>query len=204
MLKILINEPDVMFNLGIKFFINDFFRQSFGRQATFLIEYNSENIAEADVIILSMCNGERYTCFPELRARRKGIIIGLVDENDEQKKSPTCFEDIIYVTRRESLGDFSQKLYVAWHKWIMNGVFPQHQSCLGCRQQTLSLQQRDIMIGLHQGNTVKEIAELLHINYKTVATHKYCVMRKFCLKNDHDLFRFLRMLSKKSESRFFL
>lgn len=193
-----------MFRQGMQYFINDFFWRYFQRQATFSYEYTEKNIAEADVIILSMCKGERYTCFPELRARRMGIIIGLVDNNEEHKKSPSCFEDIIYITRRESLGDFARKLYIAWHKWIKTDVFPQYQSCLGCRRRKLSLQQRNIMVGLYHGNSIKEVAEILNISYKTVAAHKYVVMRNYCLRNDYDLFRFLDMMHEKSESRFFL
>lgn len=203
MIKVLIKESDLMFRQGIEYYLCDFFWRRFRQEVEFVTDYTAENIADADVIVLSMCTGERYTCFPELRARRKGIIIGLVDENDHSR-SPTCFEDIVYITRRGTLEEITNKLYVAWHKWLSSNAFPDYQSCLGCKHYALSLQQREIMAGFYHGNTVKDVAMMLNINYKTVAAHKYIVMRKFSLKNDYELFRFLGMLREKNEIRLFL
>lgn len=204
MLKILINESDVLFRRGMKYFLSDLFCKRFKRQVEFITDYTQENIANADVIVLSLRTGERYTCFPELRARRKGIIIGLVDENDYHEKSPSCFADIVYIVRREPLSAITDRLTVAWQKWLASEDFPQYKSCLGCKHFTLSLQQREIMSGFYHGNTVKDVARMLNINYKTVAAHKYIVMRKFSLKNDYELFRFLGMLREKNEIRLFL
>lgn len=204
MLKILINESDALFCRGMKYFLSDFFYKSFKRQVEFITDYTQENIADADVIVLSLCNGERYTCFPELRARRKGIIIGLVDENDYREKSPSCFADIVYIVRRESLNAVTDRLTVAWQKWLASEDFTQYKTCLGCKHLTLSLQQREIMSGFYHGNTVKDVARILNISYKTVAAHKYYVMRKFSLKNDYELIRFLGMLREKNEIRLFL
>ena len=113
MLKILINDPDLLFRRGMKYFLSDFFCKRFNRHVEFITDYTSENIADADVIILSLCNGERYICLPELRARQKGIIIGLVDEEDDSRISPSCFADIVYILRREPLSEITRKLTFA-------------------------------------------------------------------------------------------
>ena len=201
MLKILINESDVIFHYGMKYFLSEFFWQRFMRMPEFLTDYTHENIANADVIILSLRNGERYTCIPGLQTRRQGIIIGLVDDIDTCKRSPACFEDMIFIQRRESLSSITQKLTIAWKNWLMSETFPCHKTCLGCKHFKLSFQQREIMARLYQGRSVQEVATSLHISYKTVASHKYNVMRKFSLKNDQELFRFLGMLSQKNETR---
>lgn len=204
MLKILINESDVLFCRGMKDFLSELFCKRFNRQVDFLADFTQENIANADVIVLSLCNGERYLCFPELRARRKGIIIGLVDKNDFQERSPSCFADIVYIVRREPLCAITDKLTVTWEKWLVSEGFPQYRSCLGCKHFILSLQQREIMSGFYYGNTVKDVAKILNIDYKKVAAQKYIVMRKFKLKSDYELFRFLGMLREKNETRLFL
>ncbi|MGF6100545.1 response regulator transcription factor [Enterobacter sp. A4] len=201
MLKILINESDLMFHYGMKYFLSDFFGQHFMRTPEFFTDYTHENIANADVIILSLRNGERYTCIPGLKMRRQGIIIGLVDDIDTCKRSPACFEDMIFIQRRESLSSITQKFTIAWKNWLMREAFPCHKTCQGCNNFKLSFQQREIMVRLYQGRSVQEVATSLHISYKTVASHKYNVMRKFSLKNDHELFRFLSMLSQKNETR---
>jgi len=197
MVKVLIKESDLMFRQGIEYYLSDFFWRKFRRDVEFITEYTAENIADADVIVLSMCNGERYTCFPELRARRKGIIIGLVDERD-YRRSPLCFEDIVYITRRESLEAITHQLSMAWHKWLVSDVFPPYLSCQGCKHYTLSLQQREILEKIYKGRSLHQIARNMNIAYKTVAAHKYMVMRKFSLKGDNDLLRFTGMLRDKS------
>ncbi|EPF0314711.1 helix-turn-helix transcriptional regulator [Enterobacter chuandaensis] len=198
MLKILINDPDLLFRRGMKYFLSDFFFKRFNRQVEFITDYTSDNIADADVIILSLCNGERYICLPELRARKKGIIVGLVDEEDDSRGSPYCFADIVYIQRREPLSEITRKLTAAWQKWIENQEFQGYKSCFGCKHVSLSLTQLEIITGLNKGYSFQEVATNMNITYKTVTTHKYLIMRKFCLRNDYDLFRFLGRLNQKS------
>ena len=150
------------------------------------------------MIILSLCNGERYICLPELRARQKGIIIGLVDEEDDSRISPSCFADIVYILRREPLSEITRKLTFAWQKWIEIQEFQGYKSCFGCKHVSLSLTQLEIITGLNKGYSFQEVAINMNITYKTVTTHKYLIMRKFCLRNDYDLFRFLGRLNQKS------
>ena len=198
MLKILINDPDLLFRRGMKYFLSDFFCKRFNRHVEFITDYTSENIADADVIILSLCNGERYICLPELRARQKGIIIGLVDEEDDSRISPSCFADIVYILRREPLSEITRKLTFAWQKWIEIQEFQGYKSCFGWKHVSLSLTQLEIITGLNKGYSFQEVAINMNITYKTVTTHKYLIMRKFCLRNDYDLFRFLGRLNQKS------
>jgi DNA-binding CsgD family transcriptional regulator len=186
------------------YFLSDFFYQWFNRHVEFFTDYTPENIAHADVIILSLCNGERYTCFPELRLRQKGIIIGLVDEKASSERSPFCFADIVYIMRRESLNEITRKLTVAWRAWLAGEGFSQYITCFGCKLIKITPQQRKILASLHVKHSVKDVAENMCVNYKTISAHKYIVMRKFRLKNDYDLFHFLDMLHNKNITRIFL
>lgn len=204
MLKILINESDLMFRNGMTYFLSDLFKKRFGQDSDFITDYTADNIAIADVIILSLCKGERYTCFPELRARRKGIIIGLVDEYDNSSKSPSCFADIIYIMRRASLNEITWKLTVAWQNLLTSKSFSQPLSCFGCNHLRLTHQQEEVMSEFYRGCTVKQVAKNMNINYKTVTAHKYLVMHKFNLKSDCDLLRFIDMLREKNITRLFL
>jgi len=204
MLKILINEPDAMFRKGMICFLEELFWIKFGRKCEYATEFTLKNIADADVIVLSLRQGERYICFPDLRARRKGIVIGLVDEADNYHKSPSCFADIIYILRRESLKEITQKITATWRSWLMSEGFSRYKTCSGCRYVTISPQQKEIMAGLYRGLSIREIAITLRVNYKTVAAQKYIVMHKYSLKNDHDLLHFLNILRDKSITRLFL
>jgi DNA-binding CsgD family transcriptional regulator len=204
MLKILINESDSLFLSGMKHLLSDLFREKFGLESEFITNLTAYNIAIADVIILSLCQGERYTCFPELRMRNKGIIIGLVDEIDNSTKSPYCFADIVYIMRRASINEVTRKLTIAWQKWSMCTFFSRYKSCFGCSHVTLTHQQEGVMAEFYQGRSAHQVAKKMNINYKTVAAHKYIVMHKFRLKSDYDLLRFLKMLRDKSTTRLFI
>lgn len=80
MLNILIQETDLFFQAGLQSFFDDFFKHNFHRSITFHLALTNENVSQADIIVLSLCQGETLTCFPELLARQKGIVIGLVDD----------------------------------------------------------------------------------------------------------------------------
>lgn len=96
MLNILIQETDLFFQAGLQSFFDDFFKHNFHRSITFHLALTNENVSQADIIVLSLCQGETLTCFPELLARQKGIVIGLVDDELRFSALPSCFQDIIF------------------------------------------------------------------------------------------------------------
>lgn len=98
MLNILIQETDLFFQAGLQNFLDNFFKQNFNRAITFNLDLTHENVSQADIIVLSLCQGETLTCFPELLARKKGIVIGFVDDELRFSASPSCFQDIIFLS----------------------------------------------------------------------------------------------------------
>lgn len=198
MINILIKESDDLYHHGMRLFLTDLFKVFFSQDVHFLNAYNEVNIALADVIILSLCQGERYTCFPELQARRKGIIVGLVDDEERPEHSPSCFADILYMQRGSSLEAFTNKVFTAWQRWSMQPQFTPCTSCIRCRVRQMSQQQLRIMVHFYRGVSVKSIASYLGMSSKTVFTHKYLVMHKFNLHNDIELLTFLDRLAEKN------
>ena len=65
MLNILIQETDLFFQAGLQSFFEDFFKHNFHRSITFHLALTNENVSQADIIVLSLCQGETLTCFPE-------------------------------------------------------------------------------------------------------------------------------------------
>lgn len=96
MLNILIQETDLFFQAGLHEFFEDFFKHNFHRAITFNLALTHENVSQADIIVLSLCQGETLTCFPELFARQKGIVLGFVDDELRFSALPSCFQDIIF------------------------------------------------------------------------------------------------------------
>jgi DNA-binding NarL/FixJ family response regulator len=62
----------------------------------------------------------------------------------------------------------------------MSGEFPR----------TLTPRQREVLQLLAEGRTMKEVAAILHVTARTVAFHKYRIMREFGLQNNSELLRF--------------
>lgn len=70
-----------------------------------------------------------------------------------------------------------------------------HRSLLGNpggrrRLKHLTPRQREVVQLLAEGNTLREAAAILNITPRTIAFHKYKVMRELGLKTNADLIRF--------------
>lgn len=57
-------------------------------------------------------------------------------------------------------------------------------------KRSLTSRQREVLLLLAEGRTMKETADLLHVTPRTVAFHKYRIMEDFDLKTTSDLVKF--------------
>lgn len=57
-------------------------------------------------------------------------------------------------------------------------------------KRVLTSRQREVLLLLAEGRTMKETADLLHVTPRTVAFHKYRIMEDFDLKTTSDLVKF--------------
>jgi DNA-binding CsgD family transcriptional regulator len=58
------------------------------------------------------------------------------------------------------------------------------------RDRTLTPRQREVVLLLAEGNSMKEIASVLHVTPRTVAFHKYRVMEELNLKTTAELIQY--------------
>ena len=198
MINIVIKEPNVLYRHGLYCFLADIFFDEFQQGTCFSIELNPESICWADIIILSVPLEECESCFSELKGRKTGIIIVLV--NDEGVSIPSCsfcLPGSVFISRRLSLNEFRKCLLREWRKTQLPNYQLSNNYCCNCQYQTLSLQQLRIMSSLYKGKSTLEIANELMISNKTVFTHKYRVMKKFGLRSDVELRLFLIRLAEK-------
>ncbi|MBN4832990.1 helix-turn-helix transcriptional regulator [Enterobacter hormaechei] len=199
MLNILIQETDLFFQAGLQHFFEDFFKHNFHRSITFHLGLTNESVSQADIIVLSLCQGETLTCFPELLARQKGIVIGLVDDEQRFSALSSCYQDIVFIPRRASLDRISGLLFIAWYATQLPGYTWNKKTCFDCQHKGLSRQQMRIMVNFYRGLSVVQTANALKMSEKTVFTHKYMMMQKFNLRSDYELSVLLRrLMAKKS------
>lgn len=200
MLNILIQETDQFFRHGLQCFFVELFSCNVKQGIHFEIELNRDNISAADIVVLSFCMGEALICFPELQSRQKGIVIGLVDDEYGFSALPSCFKDVVFISRRTRLERISQVLFTAWYRAELARNIWKQKSCAECQHKILSLQQKRIMAGFYRGLSVAQVAHALKISHKTVFTHKYMMMQKFNLRSDFELIALIRrMVEKKSD-----
>lgn len=197
MLNIVIHETDMFFQAGLYSFFEEFFTRNFQHHINVHEELTHESVSQADIIVVSLCQGETLTCFPELRARNKGIVIGLVDHAVSVPALPSCFQDIIFIARSASVDQISETLFIAWYKTQLPGYHWDKRSCGECQHKILSPQQIRIMVNFYRGLSVTQVADELQISDKTVFTHKYMMMQKFNLCSDYELVTLLKRLVEK-------
>jgi len=204
MLNILIKETDLFFRAGLQYFLVDFFSRNFKHHLHFNYVFTADSVSMADIVVLSLCNGEMLTCFPEFKYRKKGIVIGLVDDAFRFQAMSSCFQDIIFISRNASLDQVSETLFIAWLKMQLPGYSWNKNTCLNCQHRVLSPQQVRIMVSFYRGLSVMQIADALRISDKTVFTHKYILMQKFDLRSDYELIALLnRLVAKNSHPNVF-
>lgn len=203
MINILIRESNSLFSHSLQYFLREIFFTRFSQSTNFIYDYRLETIAYADVIVLSLSPGERYTCFPELRAREKGIIIGLINEDNVFETSPKCFADILYIPKHYPLEEIKAKISMIWERWLSSSRFIKCTSCSKCNYRQMSSRQLQIMALYYQGKSAKEIAGELGLCYKSIYSNKYQVMHKYNLHNDNELFSFLNVLAEKNMTTYF-
>ncbi|MGR5945116.1 helix-turn-helix transcriptional regulator [Enterobacter sp. C4G1] len=194
MINVLIKDEDVLYRYGLEAIIARAFVREFIQPPIIKYHYTPENIREADIIVLSLHTGGHFHCAPELSMRKKGIVIGLVDDRARASALTPCIDDILVLPRKITCDRFSQILYFAWKKEQLLGTQISALSCQTCPHKALSGKQHQIMNALYKGKTVVEIADELHISDKTVYNHKYAVMKKFNLRSDFELVLFLNKL----------
>lgn len=198
MLNILIKETDSFFRDGLQRFLGEFFLHNFRHQLHFEVELTPENVSAADIIFLSLCQGETLTCYPELQARKKGIVIGLVDDEQRFSAFPSCFQDMIFISRRASLDRISEALFIAWYRTQLPDYRWKNKSCYECQHKILSPQQVRVMVNFYRGLSVGQIANKLNTSDKTIFTHKYLLMQKFDLRSDYELMALIHRMVEKN------
>lgn len=198
MIAILIKEPEATYRHGLALFMEELFQSRYEDNIQLLLDFTQENIARADVIVIALSQGERFICHPEFLHRRKGIIIGFIDEADETYAAfPSCFGDIIIIPKRMPLAAARYKILRAWENIQHVDYYLPKFPCSGCKHKMLTPQQVRVMAPFLSGRSAVEIGRELMISPKTVSAHKIRVMNQFNLNNDRQLLTFLTMLGER-------
>lgn len=197
MVHVLLKDHDSFYVNGLSFFLSELFLKELLVNTTFTTDFSLSGINQADVIVMSLCRGESLTCIPELLSRKRGLLIGVVEDKDNGNSGnlPHCLADILFIQRNESLNSIRQKILSRIEQNTLPNWKSRLQGCSGCLHQNMSPQQLRIMTRIYQGKSVEVIAREMNVTDKTVFSHKYKMMSKFNLCSDYELLNFLKKLA---------
>ncbi|ENE1421910.1 response regulator transcription factor [Salmonella enterica] len=198
MINILINEPDTFYREGLVHILRELFLSEYGEEIAILSEFSPACIWKADVIILSLCQGEAYTCKQEFKFRNRGVVIGLTNSCARQTQIlPSCYRDMVHISRRSARECLYDTVVQTWNERRHYPHYPPDYTCYKCKQRSLSEREYFIAEELLAGKTVTGIARDLNISEKAVYAHKYALMRKYNLSGTWELFIFLSHLNRR-------
>lgn len=195
-IKIICTEDNLYFKLGISGVLEDALLS--GNTITFLSRFDSESLAQVDLIITNDLQWRLHMCQPAYRLRkRKSVILVFAEQSDSiiSARLPICYQSLTVLSRQESVINIRKKITEAW-------LVAQNQrdasfrltDCRKCHFTQLSLKQLQVIIFMKKGNSVHQTAKILGLSVKTIYAHKYNIMRKYGLKGDYEFYTFISSL----------
>jgi len=203
MINILTNEPVGLYFEGLSFLLSEIFDNNSHDAITITNNMTTENMVKADIIIVSLCRGEEYTCKKAFFKKSGSLIIGLIGDNESKSiPLPPCNQRMILISRRESIPSFKKQIIQAWERTTLKQQKDEINPCSDCKPKVLTPRLNSIITGMLNGKSISVIASELNICEKTVHSHKYTLMKKFFLRNDYDLQIFIRRLGNQEKLYF--
>jgi DNA-binding CsgD family transcriptional regulator len=194
--KVVCTNENYFFRLGISKIIEEALLSD--SPVEFLPAYDTQNLCQADFILISVAQWRLYMCQPAYRERKPGsIIMVLVDELKDivKEKLPLCYRSLIIISRNESIAVISKKIIQSWleNQVSAKGFLP--SDCLRCDYARITVVQLQVLSFLKKGYSVGQAAKRLNLSAKTIYAHKYNVMKKFSLSGDVEFNAFINDLS---------
>ncbi|WBM72472.1 helix-turn-helix domain-containing protein [Buttiauxella sp. WJP83] len=177
--------------------LRELLQRSYRQRLSFSRKIETGKVAKADIIIKHFSVGEGYICNQLLKERSESsLMIGVYDGDKIpcHAELPLCFKNITFINRKASLHSIKGVIEKYLDEKCTGKSTSQQHDCHYCRHRTLSPQQAIIAAHYYSGKSAEQIGQVLHINIKTVSTHKRMIMMKFNLSTDYELLSFLHLL----------
>lgn len=195
MLKIVIEDKNILFRAGMELYLRDFFVSHKQMQVEFY-DFTEEGVSQADIIIKSFVAGETAFCQPTLNYRKKNsFILGVYTDANILKQSilPLCIKDIAYINRSDSLCKIGDILFKGVNRIKQEVPL---RNCCNCKCVKLTQKQSDLISMIVAGASTQRLAIKLEISEKTVYAHKANLMARLGIRSECQLVRLLNTLNK--------
>lgn len=201
MVNILFSTNNLFYQIGIVPIIKSVLPVISSDEVSISSVVNEDNVANADIIIIDLKPGELYMCHPEIRTMKQScLLIGITDKKTSCNALtlPSCISDIFLIDRSLSIEETTELLRGYFiEKQDINYKHLKKIRCFNCKRRGFSRIQIEIIKGIKNGLSVKQLSNELNMSEQNIYAHKYQLMSKFQLSNTVELVSFLDYVSKK-------
>lgn len=188
MLYVLVYDNDHFFRQCLMMFVDEVIVNESGHEVTFMHKMTKKNIQKADLIIYTGDDVDFYSCCQEFKKHKPGRLIRLVKKNNKEERR-SCVNDVVLISRKSTLTVLRSLVM----QMLNAPVVRRYCKCTSCpafELNVISPQQFRVVDKMLRGMSVDDIAADMMINKNTVYSHKYNLMGKLKLKNNHELLGF--------------
>lgn len=198
MVNVLIHDVDSFFSNGMTELMKDLLTKNNHDAINFLYEYNDANIAVADIIIVSMCQGEQVTCWPDLCHKKRAKIIVVMNRALKRRagKMPWCFDNTLFIYRTQSRVHLEEQITELLHHDSKNRDYL-FKSCENCSRKMLSAGHQETALMFLEHTSFSDISQKLSVSIKTVYSRRTMLKEFFYLHTDSELFNFIMAVKKR-------
>ena len=195
--KAICNDYNYYFKFGVSELVKEIY--PLNANVIFLTGFDSENLKQADIIIINVSQWRIYMCQPAYQYRKKNsILLVFTDQPDNiiLEELPVCYQSMTVIGWKDSVRKIRDKINKAWliaHDENNSGY--RSSDCARCHFSRISLVQLQVISFFKKGSNVRHTAKILGLSTKTVYAHKYNVMKKFDIKGDYEFHSFLNAIS---------
>lgn len=193
MISVLIKDDDYFYRHCLQEFVQEIIQSELKCNVRFIRRMSERSVSRADLVIVTLDTADIYSCLHTLKGGKYERIIGLVPKHvlteSGGKLLSQCARNIHILSRQSSQAGFREVIL----KMLRNPLGSKTVACDRCpvlKRDILSPRQTRIIADMFEGRSTKEIADELKVCTSTIHSHKYILMKKFNLRNKHDLFRF--------------
>lgn len=195
-MKIVFEDEYTMYRIGMELLLMELFAHE---ENLHFMMMDKDTVTQANIIIKKFVAGESFLCQPLLKTRAKNcLVVGVYEGHTtpDCTELPLCISDIVFINRVDSPYKIKAMISSGWQRSQLDTQWPSEKNCLDCRHQTLTPQQVSVATHFFRGEETHTIARKMHINCKTVSSHKYTIMKKFHVSTDRDLLILLHLVKR--------
>ncbi|QLK60041.1 hypothetical protein GE278_04230 [Enterobacteriaceae bacterium Kacie_13] len=196
MINIMIQSENVYFNKGIGVLLKERFEPQVG-ESIFCFDHNSAPYADKiDLLIKFFGAGSESVCDAELRSLSpQTVIVGFYNNNPVRgamNSSLQCLMKTPFIPLQMSVDDLLAIILDVWLKQCAYRLFISQKSCFHCQFLKIKPHEMQVIKYSLQGFSLVRIGNIMNMNFKTVSAHKNRVLRRFSLRGDCELVKFVK------------